>query len=459
MDSNDIETIKKSFTNVQKEIMSYMKPDQDFDKVIILGLTGAGKTTVSSLISHKKVMIKRFGKSKAVLECAGIKGGCKSVTTTPNIMVDLKSKIIIADCPGFQDTKGLNQEIINAFAIDYLLDSITNKKNRLKILLVVSSGEIEATRAQLVLQNFERIEEMFRNRSELEKGIGIVFTKTDQDADPIDLIDELSYESEKVVEEWCNFFKENPEKIFILPKPLKEDIDKEYEFDDKERLVDFIKKDQIDPNHVIALSKDAKIILNQVRLKRNKHTDKRMSKMFDTIEGLFRNETDLVELNKWSAMLQKFMQDEVKGVNDLIAMIQTHLPNSGVFSEYVDDLRDFEVFDSFLNKIFPGKTTKISQKFKERAAASFISFENIHKKVQQIEMKNKQLESQGKLLTNVQEQLAEAKKSHANDKLEMQKKMEEQKEAMQHEIEQQQKKMEEQKEAMQFEIEQQQKQM
>ena len=140
-------------------------------------------------------------------------------------------------------------------------------------------------------------------------------------------------------------------------------------------------------------------------------------------------------------------------------MIQTHLPNSGVFSEYVDDLRDFEVFDSFLNKIFPGKTTKISQKFKERAAASFISFENIHKKVQQIEMKNKQLESQGKLLTNVQEQLAEAKKSHANDKLEMQKKMEEQKEAMQHEIEQQQKKMEEQKEAMQFEIEQQQKQM
>lgn len=141
MDSDSIEQIIELIQKTKNNIKNHIDPHRNYDIVFLVGNTGSGKTTLSSILAGYKVMIKPYHSKDAILEYEGIKPGCKSETKEPNIMINADHNLLIADCPGFCDTNGIGQEIVNAYAIDCLLDTFSG--NRIKILLVISASEID----------------------------------------------------------------------------------------------------------------------------------------------------------------------------------------------------------------------------------------------------------------------------------------------------------------------------
>jgi hypothetical protein len=63
-----------------------------------------------------------------------IGSGAISVTAVPNKWVNEETGEIFWDCPGFGDTKGANQEIINGFNIMKVLEA----SHEAKFIIVVS---------------------------------------------------------------------------------------------------------------------------------------------------------------------------------------------------------------------------------------------------------------------------------------------------------------------------------
>lgn len=75
--------------------------------VLIIGNTGAGKSTLCSLLVTNQLKYV-YNKSTNTYMVGGdeiISAGTDSFTTTPNIRF-IEGTIFI-DCPGFKDTKGL----------------------------------------------------------------------------------------------------------------------------------------------------------------------------------------------------------------------------------------------------------------------------------------------------------------------------------------------------------------
>lgn len=340
--------------------------------------------------------------------------------------------MIICDCPGFKDTKGSHQEIINSFSIDCLLDNTSGDYNKITILLVISAAELDAERGQLTSENFKRIETMFPDKNELENGIGIIFTKTDNETDVLDYIDELSEEGDETVKHWCEFFQNHPEKIFSLPKASKKNVDEAYEYNELEDLLYFIITNQIEnPIHKHALSKDANDYLSKVRLLRNEQLNEIITKIFLSINNEFSKITDLQSLNNWSDILDNFMKLEIHDTKELKDVIHHYLPKNDIFAEYEKILVDFEALDLFLNRVFINKKSKIQKIFKENVISSITQLGSIKQHVQINESKQEQLMNQRKLMEkqeqitkDLKEQLSEQKKSSEKYKIEMKKKFE-----------------------------------
>lgn len=215
MNQENFEKLSDIISKAEKEIKTNLEHCQGFNKLILLGNTGSGKTTVSCILACKKVMIRKTGRNNITLDYKGIESGGKSITKIPSIMINEKHDLLIGDCPGFQDTEGTQQEIVNAFSIDCLLTQFSNNYNKVKILLVIGVEEILAGRAQAVTQIFERMEKMFPIKEHLEQGVGVIFTRSDIDKEGIDYIDMLNVNASLVVKKWCTFFENHLERVYF----------------------------------------------------------------------------------------------------------------------------------------------------------------------------------------------------------------------------------------------------
>lgn len=454
MNKIDIETMSQEMIRAQKEIDQYLDPNKNIDKVIFLGITGAGKTTLSCLLTGNKIMIRPYKKSKVTLEFTGTHIKCGKITTIPNIWTNPDKDLLIADCPGFRDVKGTVQEIINSFAIDHLLDSFAHNYNRIKILLVVSAHEIQGGRAQLCFENFERIEKMFPDQKQIENGIGIIITKSDPGTDPSDYIDELMEDAPDIVIKWCNFFIDHPEKIFTLPQPSKDDVNKEYIYNDKEKLLHFLKTQQIENAiHNIALSKSATDDVRTMKFKRNKQLDSKIADLFDSMYDIYNKEKDLSELNRWSDLLLKFSKLEIRNTSDLIKIIQSYLPNDDIFSEYISYLKEFESFDSFISKVFRDneKASKIQKIFRNKTNDAIVKLGTIQQNAYLIDLQNKQIQDKEQMISKQEKMISETKKSAEEYREKMEQKFEKQEKAMEAKEQEMHQKLEKQEKAMEAE--------
>lgn len=266
MNSQQIESIlieiKKSEQNILKKVKQFS--NQTF--VIILGITGDGKSSLSNCLLRKDVIISKGAGNKVLLTGAGIKSGFQSCTKEPLITHDEITNLVYCDCPGFDDNNGYNQEIINSFMINYLFDIKSN--NKFKILLVISSSQIEASRGSNVISTIQRMINMFPKPEQLNKGMGIVITKGESELNGIDYLEQLIDNSAPLVQNWCQYFISNPDCVFTFPMALRIKIGQKYEFDDNQRLIEFLKINPISNIiHKLTISEQATLYIKNMQLK------------------------------------------------------------------------------------------------------------------------------------------------------------------------------------------------
>ena len=114
--------------------------------ILIIGDTGSGKSTLINGLIEKNLFsytIKKGMKKTFAIDLKNNQEGAKigataiSETTVPKRYSD-KNNILYWDCPGFEDTKGAEQDICNAFCIKRLFEN----SKEVKVVLVLSKSQI-----------------------------------------------------------------------------------------------------------------------------------------------------------------------------------------------------------------------------------------------------------------------------------------------------------------------------
>lgn len=349
MDYNDIneliDKIKKDQLRLQVKIgvLSYMT------KVIVMGNTGCGKSSLTSCLSNRNVTIDIGPGDEVILKGIGIHSGLKSGTKRPCIKsIDYENKLIYCDCPGFIDTNGYLHEIKNAFIIDYLFRMCTTS-NKCKFLLVVPATEFTSARGQDISSLIERMLKMFPNIDELLKGIGLVITKGKQKTSASDYLEILENNATDNVLIFCDFFKKNIDRVFTFPKAKRKKVGQEYFFEDKGRLIYFLQKDFVlNPITKIQVSEEAFLYIQNIKLNYLQHIKDVLLNIFCNIRSQYLVEKKQSEIKKWINLMNELLNSNIKNIKELKNFFKNRFQN---IIDYDDDLLTLEKEESVNNLV------------------------------------------------------------------------------------------------------------
>lgn len=356
------EEINEAIDSIEKKI----KDIYYYQKVVLIGNTGAGKSTLSCALMGIILEIVQGAGKQMILEGEGVGEGLQSYTQQPTLLVDNNHSFILCDCPGFEDTSGIEKEIINSFIIDNLFHSDQKYENKFTVLLVASESDLFSTRGHFIKESFERVEEMFEDKTQIEKGIGLVITKSDPNLSGEDYLDQLNRNAPTETKKWLNYFKRNPERVFVMPKPSIYSAGEKYVFKEKEKLIHFINKNYIvNPSHQIVLSTDATIELENLQIKNEGLAKTNVKTIFKKIiTNLIKsNNQNSQSLNDWINNIQIMINKEIDNSQDLENYIKTSFTKNEMVNEQINNLKNCEKIDSFLNKVL--KKSSIRSTIKE----------------------------------------------------------------------------------------------
>lgn len=145
--------------------------------VIVMGNTGAGKTTlISALIGRKLRATKPNGYLVIVDEEGGIGTGSSSKTLIPEAMTDNKRNVTYIDCPGFRDNRNVQYEISSI----YFQNILMNHVEKIKLILVINYESLKNNGNKNDFDDlFEHIGEFIKDISKFHDGIALVVTKVE----------------------------------------------------------------------------------------------------------------------------------------------------------------------------------------------------------------------------------------------------------------------------------------
>lgn len=364
------EEIKKR----EKYIIEQIKPYAEMTKAVFIGITGCGKSSVLCSLSHKELLITGVGKIMH-LEGIGIGTDLFSYTSVPCIEPSLNLKIILVDCPGFDDISGVEQEILNIFSIQKIFENYGNHENKFKIILVISRDDIKSIRGENMVSCFSTINKMFKINDELKNSIGVVVTKTESDYTGFDYFFELNDTLKKMKEEEkkkkkedredkdllpeclfdiCEYLVNKPEQIFTFPQPSFKQKGQQYDFEDHERLLEFLNNsDHIlkNPDIKIALSKEANL---ELKILRKEHSDKLVKTILAFCEKVYdqlSKETKADEIIKWYDIIIALGKENIHSSDELKEFLKKQIPNSEQYDEDIKKIAEYELFDNFIDSI------------------------------------------------------------------------------------------------------------
>ena len=359
----NIKNLNKLILDTQVQMVQKHGTIKVSRKIIVFGNTGSGKTTLCCLMSGKNVTI-HVEDEIATLEYEGIGAGVESVTEIPTIMHDNTNNLAYIDTPGYRDTKGPLQEIKNTFATHYLLNA-NNKEIDAKILFVIKVGETDSSRSQDVKNLFERFDEMFPNLTDIEKSaIGIVFTCENSGKKPVFYINKLNRKASGSTKQWCEYFKNHQNQLFIMKEASEEMDGQQFSFDDKEELMKFIKKASLIKHApYLSLGDDSKNHLEKGFLIHINDLLKEAENIHQTITDRYKQISDIEELNKWYINLRNISRIKITNPGVLKTAIENNLVNEkDIFKGSFEVLENLNALHSFFVSVLEIDDQEIIEK-------------------------------------------------------------------------------------------------
>ena len=276
----------------------------DDTRALVLGITGSGKSTLIHGLAGKSLVVRRTpdtldrdGRSvigKLVIEPASdaaalpgfiIGHGYLAATTTPYSWRDESNGLVYWDCPGFADSRGAGQDIVNAFAIDQLF----THPSKIKIMLVVGASEFEVQRGASAFERFKKLTEIMPSR--LTDALSLVISRAEKEDGSFDYYHSNLVGAASEIERdparagnlvsvlpLIKFFAANKRNIFYFPKAEHEGSYEE--FRDRERLIANLQYTPVvNPDHAVSLDGSAKIVIYEIM--------KKLGEVYIFIQDLF----------------------------------------------------------------------------------------------------------------------------------------------------------------------------
>ncbi|CAG8577199.1 2264_t:CDS:1 [Dentiscutata erythropus] len=165
----EIEEIQYHFNEISEKI------SHQENAVIIIGDTGEGKTTLLGYLTGIPLLSREDDLGDYIIYAED--SSDIEINDRPISQTSLPTcRGVYWDCPGFGDTRGLVQNIVNAYSIYKLIKNV----EKLKILLVVSESIIKSTRKKEFLNLINNLGETFKNIDEFVRGLCLVITKSNK---------------------------------------------------------------------------------------------------------------------------------------------------------------------------------------------------------------------------------------------------------------------------------------
>ncbi len=208
--------VSRVHVTMHRQIEELCAPDATH--VVVLGVTGSGKSTFIHALAGKNLIVKK-GTSRfhidpdRLLPGFSIGHGVASSTTVPVCWCDRDNNIVYWDCPGFLDSRGAAQDIINAFATDIIF----SLSERIKVLLVLGAQELDL-RATEMKSRLQKIQRLIPQREELESCVHLVLSQTQSNPD-FPYTDVLSGMAHEIDDPLLHFLVSHPSLVFEFPKP------------------------------------------------------------------------------------------------------------------------------------------------------------------------------------------------------------------------------------------------
>ena len=344
-------------------------------RVVVLGVTGAGKSTLLHGLAGKRLLVNEDSGGTASIEVArgemlpgfDVRGGAASVTTIPGGWYDEANNLVFWDCPGFGDSRGANQDIVNAFAIDVILQAPA----KVKILLVAQQSEITDSRMIHLMKRFEKLGKTFENSRDLEDSVSLVVTKKTARFKPIPAIEKAIRDLEGEGQRphaLAYFFARNPDRIFSLPiPPDSAEVGAHYNpfFTDKDLIVRNLQtRPAVNPGHSIDLDATCEVYIMGM-LKQLDDPGQLLTSLGRDIQGEYRvQELDL--LRGWQGFVGRVsaLGDEDMNIpKRLVSLMQEAIP-SGLdkFKGTLDRILGTNRIFIFLDKVYRGLGGAVRQK-------------------------------------------------------------------------------------------------
>lgn len=152
------------------------------DIVLMLGNTGAGKSTLTSFLTGAELesieTLKDSGEFVFVdkNDLISRKSTTISKTVVPNLMIDKESGLTFYDCPGFSDSRG----VVNDISVSYLIKKLINRAEAVKLVFAVSFSSVRnGGDRRNFLELLNHATNFVKDIQNYKNGIALIVTKVD----------------------------------------------------------------------------------------------------------------------------------------------------------------------------------------------------------------------------------------------------------------------------------------
>jgi len=380
------ESIAKTFSLIE-EGKAQLSNHDDEKVLLVIGKTGVGKSTLINYLSGAELVATKKGFGGYVLnvkeQVGNIKIGHSNVseTTVPNKWYDEKTGITYWDCPGFEDTKGAEQDIANAFYVQRLFNN-----PKLKLVVVVQETTFMEDRGSKFIDLIGKLGILLKDFNKFKDGLSLVVTK----ASPSMTTEDVKYGIGTYLEEVKNLSfvqkeilqflsgKDGKVELFTTPRepgPISGEM--------RDKMLWMINNTKyVDKSEVnITVSDKSLLVVEEMAKNVNIMVSDSVRKICFNLENIYQKDIEqlknangniskikdsLQSLNIWNSLIQELVikSDQANSTEEFVRQLDEKISANKIISEEkFKGLQEYLSYLDFFKTIH--KSTEKSLKLKE----------------------------------------------------------------------------------------------
>lgn len=183
-DSENASSNQDSATEMLEFMNNYaqkLRLSAERDFVLVLGNTGAGKSTLVLTLTGAELTSEPTKAGNFIItDKDGLISGLSATTSRtiiPELMTDKENGITYYDCPGFNDSRG----VVNDISVTYLIKQLTKYAKRLKLIFAVSYSSVRIGTGDRhdFIDLAKHAVTFVENLDQYYNGIALIVTKVD----------------------------------------------------------------------------------------------------------------------------------------------------------------------------------------------------------------------------------------------------------------------------------------